>query len=67
MLVLGRKVGEAVDIEGVGRIVICAARDGNVRLGFDIDKRFNIVREELRSFKPVPAIAAEPLEPATVG
>ncbi len=54
MLVLGRKTGESIIIDGVGKIMVCAARDGSVRLGFQIDKRFRIVREEVESFTPIP-------------
>lgn len=62
MLVLRRKVGETVVIEGVGRIMLCSANDGRVSLGFDMDRRFNIAREELLGFTPAPPVASDARE-----
>lgn len=47
MLVLERKTGESIDIEGVGRIVVTESRDGRTTLGLEFDKSIRIRRSEL--------------------
>ena len=59
MLVLRRKVGECVVIPGVGRIMLCSAGEHGASIGFEIDRKFAIQREELLSFHPAPRDAVE--------
>lgn len=53
MLVLGRKIGESIDING-GRaaggitIVICKQTSTGIRIGIDADTQFKITRGKLR-------------------
>ena len=48
MLVLGRKVGEAIDIgEGV-RVTVLAIKGNRVRIGIDAPDHIQIRREELQ-------------------
>lgn len=50
MLVLGRKVNEAVLIrvgDTVVRVVACECRSDMVRIGFEADQSVKIIREEL--------------------
>lgn len=47
MLILSRKPGDAILIDGGIRIVVLAADSGGVRLGFDAPASVGIVREEV--------------------
>lgn len=47
MLVLTRRVGESIDLDGVGRITITRVQGGRVRIGLDVDSGVNIRRTEL--------------------
>jgi carbon storage regulator len=47
MLVLGRKEGESILIEGGIRIVVVACDKGHVRLGIEAPSAFRILRGEL--------------------
>lgn len=47
MLILGRRVGDAVVIEGGIRIVVLAADGGGVRLGIEAPSAVGIYREEI--------------------
>jgi carbon storage regulator len=47
MLVLSRKPGEVILIEGGIRIVVVACERGGVRLGIEAPKSLTIVREEI--------------------
>ena len=62
MLVLDRTTGEAILIQGVGRIVLCSACDGRAKIGLELDPRYRIAREELQDFTPAPLIVAEQRE-----
>ena len=59
MLVLRRKVGECVVIPGVGKIMLCSSSEHGASIGFEIDRKFAIAREELLSFRPAPRDVAE--------
>lgn len=58
MLVLERKKGQKIIIQGVGTLTICDIGRSCCRLGFEIDQSISILREELtprmKSFRPVP-------------
>lgn len=47
MLILSRKPGDAILIDGGIRIVVLAADSGGVRLGIDAPSAIGIVREEV--------------------
>lgn len=47
MLILSRKAGDAILIEGGIRIVVLAVEAGGVRLGIDAPASVGIVREEV--------------------
>jgi len=47
MLILSRKQGEAILIDGGIRIVVLATDNGGVRLGIDAPREVGIVREEI--------------------
>lgn len=47
MLILSRKPGDAILIDGGIRIVVLAADSGGVRLGIDAPTSVGIVREEV--------------------
>jgi carbon storage regulator len=49
MLILSRKPGDAVIIEGGIRIVVLASDRRGVRLGIDAPSHVSIVREEIAS------------------
>jgi carbon storage regulator CsrA len=52
MLVVTRKVGEVVEIEGVGQVHIVRVRGNLVRIGFEIAKGIRVVRAEKLPFAP---------------
>ena len=47
MLVLKRKAGEAIIIDGDIRVIILDVIDGRVKLGIEAPDDVNIVREEI--------------------
>lgn len=47
MLVLTRRSGEAVHIGDDIVVRVLGVKGGQVRLGFDVPKKINVVREEL--------------------
>lgn len=47
ILVLTRKTGESISIEGVGTITCLESKGGSIRLGLNVDRRFRVVRTEL--------------------
>lgn len=47
MLILSRKQGQAILVDGGIRIVVLATDNGGVRLGIDAPGHVGIVREEL--------------------
>lgn len=47
MLILSRKPGDAILIDGGIRIVVIAADSGNVRIGIEAPSSVGIVREEI--------------------
>ena len=50
MLVLSRKPGQAVEIEGGITVTLVEVEGGRVRLGFDAPASVRILRSELASF-----------------
>lgn len=56
MLVLTRKLGEAVVIDGSIRVQVVAIRGNHVKLGFVAPDSVGIAREELTGEWPRPAI-----------
>ena len=57
MLVLARKVGEAVDCSGPCRVKYIGRAGDDARLGFEADKDVKILRTELTSYHVTPAAA----------
>ena len=47
MLILSRKQGEAIVVDGGIRIVVLATDNGSVRLGIEAPDHVGIVREEI--------------------
>ena len=47
MLVLSRKLGESVTIEGVGTVHVVRCTNNGCKLAFDAPQNVNIVRSEL--------------------
>jgi carbon storage regulator len=47
MLVLSRRLGESIDIDGVVTVTLLEIRDGRVRLGFEADRSVKVLRSEL--------------------
>ena len=47
MLVVSRKIGEGVSVNGPFRVVVLGFRKGAVRLGFEADKSVTILRDEV--------------------
>lgn len=52
MLVLARKPGESIYIEGVGTITYLESIGKQIRLGIDIDRSFNVKRTETMECVP---------------
>jgi len=52
MLILSRKQGEAILVDGGIRIVVLATDNGSVRLGIDAPGHVGIVREEILRREP---------------
>jgi carbon storage regulator len=57
MLILSRKPGESVLIEGGIRLVVVACERGGVRLGIEAPRELRIVREEIAQREPAGAEA----------
>ena len=55
MLVLTRRTGEAVHIGEDIVVRVLGVNGGQVRLGFDVPKSINVVRDELLKKTPEPA------------
>jgi carbon storage regulator len=47
MLILSRRVGDAIVIEGGIKVVVLACERGGVRLGFEAPPEVSILREEI--------------------
>lgn len=47
MLVLSRKIGETIVIEGSIRITVLSIRDGKIRLGVRAPRHIKVNREEI--------------------
>lgn len=47
MLILTRRVGEAVQIGNNITVHVLSVKGGQVRIGFDVPKEVNIIRTEL--------------------
>lgn len=47
MLVLVRKPGESVTIDGVGTVTCLSASGNKIRLGFDLDPSIQLRRSEI--------------------
>ncbi len=58
MLVLTRKVGEAIHIDNEIVVTVLDVKGGRVRIGIDAPQRYRIVRQEIErsslSMKPIP-------------
>ena len=52
MLVLSRKIEEAISIDGNIRVVVLSVRNGTVKLGVEAPKTVSVLREELKEKKP---------------
>ena len=58
MLVLTRKIGEAIHIDSEIVVTVLDVKGGRVRIGIDAPQRYRIVRQEID--KPSPSIKATP-------
>jgi carbon storage regulator len=58
MLVLRRKIGEVIVLNGVVKIVVLGVEGDRVKLGFEAPPDVIIVREELLRAEAVPAPVA---------
>jgi carbon storage regulator CsrA len=65
MLVLTRKPGETILIDGSIRVQVVAIRGNHVKLGFAAPESVGIVREELTDPRPRPSAppVEEPADP----
>lgn len=55
VLVLARKPGESVKIEGVGKITYVENKAGMIKLAFHVDRRYRVFRSELLEDEPNPS------------
>jgi carbon storage regulator CsrA len=53
MLVLTRKAGETLDVDGPARIAVLACHGSHVKLGIEADLSTSILRSELAPKEPV--------------
>ena len=60
MLILSRKPGDAILIDGGIRIVVLASDQRGVRLGIEAPTRISIVREEIADRPPNGSSATTP-------
>lgn len=58
MLVLSRKVGESIQIDGDIRVTVSQVRGGRVRLSISAPSDIRVVREEILQKYGIPADAA---------
>ena len=61
MLVLSRRQGEAIVIDGGIRVSVAAISRRQVRLAIEAPRQVQVDREELRERKLAQAVVAEPL------
>ena len=61
MLVLSRRQGEAIVIDGGIRVSVAAISRRQVRLAIEAPRQVQVDREELRERKSAQAVVAEPL------
>jgi carbon storage regulator len=52
MLILGRRIGERIVIDGRIEVTVLGIRGGKVRLGFAAPRNVRILREEITSSSP---------------
>lgn len=62
MLVLSRKVGESIQIDGDIRVTVSQVRGGRVRLSISAPSDIRVVREEILEKYGIPAV--EVVQPA---
>ena len=60
MLVLSRRVGEAVCVGPGVTIRVMETKGDRVRLAFDAPKEVRVMRAELKVFEPSPSMTASP-------
>ncbi len=53
MLVLSRKLGEEIMIDGQIRVTVLKVQGGRVRIGIDAPESVRVLRKELREHRPV--------------
>jgi carbon storage regulator len=63
MLILRRRVGERIVIDGRIEVTILHIRGGKVRLGFNAPRNIRVLREEILR-EPAAETPAEPIETA---
>ena len=66
MLVLSRKAGESIVIDGGITLTVLEIRGRHVRLGIRAPEDISVLREELAAFRELPADAREAMEPDLV-
>lgn len=58
MLVLSRKIGTAIEVDGPARVTILDVRsDGRVKVGVEAEEYVHVIRSELLHSAPQPAEA----------
>jgi carbon storage regulator len=57
MLILSRKNGESILIDGQTRITILGSRGGKIRLGVEAPRLVTVLRGELAAQPPRPKVA----------
>jgi len=62
MLVLSRKLGEEIMIDGQIRVTVVKVQGGRVRIGIDAPESVRVLRKELREHKPI--LERSPATPA---
>jgi carbon storage regulator len=62
MLVLSRKVGESIQIDGGIRVTVTQVRGGRVRLSIEAPAEMRVLRKELT--ESADAVEKRPLNPA---
>jgi carbon storage regulator len=60
MLVLSRRIGEAIVIDGQIRVVVAAVEGGRVRLGITAPPAVRVMRKELRQRPASPPSVESP-------
>jgi carbon storage regulator len=53
MLVLSRKLGEKIVIDGQIKVTVLKIQGGRIQIGIDAPESIRVLRKELREHKPI--------------